>query len=99
MGIVYDFSVYVCQQDVTYASIILGTFQAVAIRLAENLPKNVGHKLYIDNLFTSILLFKHLKSQGIWAIGTKRRNHLKSAEKILQSKKQLSKDGRGTFEF
>ena len=99
LGIVYDFSVYVGQQDVTGASIILGTFQAVTIRLAENLPKNVGHKLYLDNLFTSILLFKHLKSHSIRAIGTKRRNRLKSAEKLLQSKKQLSKDGRGTFEF
>ena len=53
----------------------------------------------MDNLFTSILLFKHLKSQGIWAIGTIRGNRLKSAERILESKKQLSKEGRWAFDF
>ena len=98
-GIVYDFSVYGGQQDATDTSIMFGKIGVVVIRLVENLPKNVGHKLYMDNLFTGILLFKHLKSQGIWAIGTIRGNRLKSAERLLESKKQLSKEGRGEFDF
>ena len=91
-GIVYDFSVYGGQQDATDTSIMFGKIGVVVIRLVENLPKNVGHKLYMDNLFTGILLFKHLKSQGIWAIATITGNRLKSAERILESKKQLPKD-------
>ena len=64
-GIVYGFSVYVGQQDATDAtSIMFGKIGAVVIRLVENLSKNVGHKLYMKNLFTSILLFKYLKLQG-----------------------------------
>ena len=64
-GIVYGFSVYVGQQDATDAtSIMFGKIGAVVIRLVENFSKNVGHKLYMKNLFTSILLFKHLKLQG-----------------------------------
>ena len=98
-GIVYDFSAYVGQQDATDTSVTFGKIGAVVIRLVENLPKNVGHKLYMDNLFTSIPLFKHLKSQGIWAIGTIRGNRLKGAEKLLESKKQLLKEGRGAVDF
>ena len=65
LGIVYGFSVYVGQQDATDAtSIMFGKIGAAVIRLVENLSKNVGHKLYMKNLFTSILLLKHLKLQG-----------------------------------
>ena len=71
---------------------------AVAIRLVEILSKSDGHKLYMDNLFTSIRLLKHFKSQGIWAIEAIRGNRLKGAEKLLKSKKRLSKIGRG-FDF
>ena len=56
-GIVYDFSVYVGQEDATDAtSIMFGEIGDIVIRLVENLSKNVGHKLYMKNLFTSILL-------------------------------------------
>ena len=85
----YDFSVYVGQQDNTEISAMFGKIGAVVIQLVDNLPKNVGHQLDMDNLFTSINLFKYLKANGIWAIGTIRGNHLKGAEKLLQSKKEL----------
>lgn len=56
-GIVYDFSVYVGQEDATDAtSIMFGEIGDIVIRLVENLSKNVGHELYMKNLFTSILL-------------------------------------------
>ena len=98
-GIVYDFSVYVGQQDNTEISAMFGKIGAVVIQLVDNLPKNVGHKVYMDNLFTSINLFKYLKANGIWAIGTIGGNRLKDAEKLLRSKKELSKEGIGAFDF
>ena len=98
-GIVYDFSVYVGQQGNTEISAMFGKIGAVVIQLVDNLPKNVGHKVYMDNLFTSINLFKYLKANGIWAIGTIGGNRLKNAEKLLRSKKELSKEGIGAFDF
>ena len=65
----YDFSVYVGQQDNTEISAMFGKIGTVAIQLVDNLLKYVGHKVYMNNLFTSIILFKYLKANGIWARG------------------------------
>ena len=96
-GMVHDCSACDGQEDATDTSMFC-KIGAVAIRLVEILSKSDGHKLYMDNLFTSIRLLKHFKSQGIWAIEAIRGNRLKGAEKLLESKKRLSKIGRG-FDF
>jgi len=51
---------------------------AVVARLAEMLPpsedENGVYQLYMDNLFTSVALFKHLRDRGIGCAGTTRAN-------------------------
>ena len=67
---------------------MFGKTGAVVIGLVEDLSKNVGHKVFMDNLFMSI-----------GRIGAVRENCLKCPEKLLESIKELSKKGKGIFDF
>ena len=95
-GIVYDFEVYTGKHEEDKE---FGKVGAVVNRLVQHLPKNLGHKVYFDNLFTSINLVKHLKAEGIWALGTIRSNRLAGADKLLKSKKVLVAAGRGSIDY
>ena len=53
----------------------------------------------MDNLFTTINLFKFLKTEKIWAIGTMWLNRMEGAQKILKNKKQLTEEGCGSFDY
>lgn len=98
-GIVYDFTVYLGKEPNTVISRKYGKVGAVVLQLVKHLPKNVNHKVYMDNLFTSISLFKELKQKGIWAVGTIRSNRLHGADKTMKSKKELTKEGRGSMDY
>ena len=98
-GLIYDFDVYVGKQDDQNLSCKFGKIGAVVIKLTRNLPKHAGHKLYMDNLFTSINLIKYLEHQRIWALGTMRMNRMGGAQKLLTSKKELTKQGRESFDY
>ena len=62
-GLVYDFDVYTGKQDDTKVSQEFGKIGAVVVKLTLTIPKDVGHKVYMDNLFTTINLFKFLKTE------------------------------------
>lgn len=98
-GFLYDFSVYLGKQDNTDTVQRFGKIGAVVLNLAQHIPQNVGHKIYMDNLFSSLDLFSELKNNGIWAVGTIRNNRLKGAEKLMKSKQQLAKEGRGSLDY
>lgn len=98
-GLIYDFDIYVGKQDDQNLSAEFGKVGAVVIKLTQNLPKQVGHKLFMDNLFTSINLFKYLKREGIWALGTMRMHRMGGAQKLLTPKKELSKEGHGSLDY
>ena len=68
-GFLYDFEIYTGKQP-SQTLPGLGVLGNTVLRLAAGLPKHVGHKLYFDNLFTSIPLVKHLKADGIWSVDT-----------------------------
>ena len=70
----YDFEIYTGKQPDNKE---FGKVGSVVLRLVEHLPKHVGHKVYFDNLFTSLNLVQQLKSEGIWSLGTVRSNCLK----------------------
>ena len=53
----------------------------------------------MDNLFTTINLFKFLKTEKIWAIETMWLNKMREAQKILKNKKQLTQEGCGSFDY
>ena len=55
-GILYDFDVYLGKLPDTDTCKKYGKVGAVVLKLVEILPKNVGHKVYMDNLFSSINL-------------------------------------------
>ena len=92
-GMLYDFEIYTGKQADNKE---FGKVGAVVTRLVEHLPKHVGHKVYFDNLFTSLNLVQHLKGEGIWSLGTICSNRLEGADKMLKSKKVLEGEGRGS---
>ena len=57
------------------------------LKLAEHIPNNVGHKLYMANLFSTCDLLDLLD------------NRLKRAEKVMKSKKELEREGRGSMDY
>ena len=97
-GFLYDFEIYTGKQpSQTLPGLrVLGN---IVLRLAAGLPKHVGHKLYFDNLFTSIPHVKHLKADGIWSVGTIRANRMMGANKELMNEKQLKRSGRGAMDW
>ena len=95
---VYDFQVYTgagsgYPED---SEMNFGVGGNVVKHLVSSLQRNVGHKVYFDNYFSSVQLLQYLKKEGILAVGTIRADRLKGAEKILQNKKVLAKNGRGS---
>uniref|UniRef100_A0A915IZ26 PiggyBac transposable element-derived protein domain-containing protein n=1 Tax=Romanomermis culicivorax TaxID=13658 RepID=A0A915IZ26_ROMCU len=98
LGFVYDFFVFT-GADKNPTEQALSASSNVVARLCTTLPKNVGHKVYFDNYFTSPDLLIYLYSQGIFALGTVPSNGLRGAEKLLISKKDLKAKGRGSHDF
>ena len=65
----------------------------VAANLCQNLPSNKNHKLFFDNLFSTLEIMLHLKNKGILAVGTIRFNRL--GGRSVSSNKDLKKLGEG----
>ncbi|CAG5013226.1 unnamed protein product [Parnassius apollo] len=70
----------------------------VLIRLTREVPRNINHIIYFDNLYTSVPLITHLAKQGIYTLGTVQSNRLVNCK--LPDKKALMKKSvpRGTYE-
>ena len=98
-GLLYDFTIYLGKEENTDISKEYGKVGAAVLKLVTHLPKNIGHKIFMDNLFTSIKLFNTLKDLGIWAVGTIRNNRLHGTEKVMFKKKELEKMGRGSLDY
>jgi hypothetical protein len=79
-GIVYDFKVYTGEKEEDKG---FGEVGAIVNRLVQHLPEESGPQSVLNNLFTSINLVKHLKAEGIWALGTIRSNRLAGADNLL----------------
>lgn len=100
-GIVYDFDVYLGKDDRMDCNIVkeYGKVGTVVIKLTETLERDVNHKVYMDNLFSSMKLFRYLKDRGFWCVGTIRANRLDGAGALMKNKKQLEKEGRGATDY
>ncbi len=98
-GIVYDLEVYTGAgsggNNTDASSESFGVSGNVVKHLCSSLERNIGHKVYFDNYFSSVRLVQSLKEDGIWAVGTIRADRLKGAGKVLKDKKSLEKTGRG----
>lgn len=77
-GFAYDIEIFSGQEndDRQPGEDDLGASSNVVVRLSRNVPKYVNHKLYFDNYFTSVPLLVYLKTNGIYSLGTVRRNRI-----------------------
>ena len=64
----YDFEVYTGKAPPSSLDKEYGKMGAVVVRLMEHLPKGVGHKVYMDNLFSNVNIFSSETSRylGSW---------------------------------
>lgn len=74
----------------------LGATSNVVIRLARIIPRNQNYRLYHDNYYTSLPLMVYLAKEGIYSLGTIRRNRLPNCK--LPTEADLKKANRGTSE-
>ena len=97
-GFVYDFFPYVGKIDRVCNDAVpdLGPSSNSVLQLAECIPSFRNHKLYMDNWFSSIALYKHLATRGIWCTGTVQANRLRGL--TFRTDKQLMLRGRGFHE-
>lgn len=102
-GYAYDFEIYSGQENndkqrIDAGEPDLGAAANVVVRLARSIPKNQNYRLYCDNYYTSPRLMAYLAQNGIYSLGTVRRNRITSCK--LPSEKDMKKDPRGTsYEF
>lgn len=68
----------------------------VVLRLSHDIAGK-NHKLYCDNLFTSIPLIEEIKRQQIYFVGTIRSNRMLGASEKLKDAKSLMREGRGSM--
>lgn len=94
-GFVLDFEIYQGNPGGKKQSSELGVIGDVVVRLCETVQTK-NHKLFFDNLFTSVALLNKLKELGIFASGTIRANRLAGADNKLTSITELKKQPRGS---
>ncbi|XP_049798265.1 piggyBac transposable element-derived protein 4-like [Schistocerca nitens] len=96
-GYAYDFEIFTGDENEPEKRVTgeedLGASANVVVRLSRILPRNMNHKLYCDNYYTSLPLLVWLHKQGIYSLGTVRRNRVPDCK--LPSEAELKKMARG----
>jgi hypothetical protein len=71
-GFAYDFEIFSGSEngDLKEGEQDLGSSNNGVIRLSRNVPRNVNHKLFFDNYYTSFPLLVYLMKLGIYSLGT-----------------------------
>ena len=95
-GLLHDFDVYQGKGGDKGAN-VFGIGGDVVVKLCETLPKDVGHKIYADNFFTSVELIEKLSEDGFLYAGTVRKNRLAKCNVLEEN--ALKKKGRGSHDF
>lgn len=67
----------------------LGAASNIIVRLCRPIPRDVCHKVYYDNYFSSLHLMSYLDKMGIKSVATVRSNRLKGLETM--SEKEMKK--------
>ncbi|XP_047105102.1 piggyBac transposable element-derived protein 2-like [Schistocerca piceifrons] len=96
-GYAHDFEIFTGDENEPEKRVTgeedLGASANVVVRLSRILPRNMNHKLYCDNYYTSLPLLVWLHKQGIYSLGTVRRNRVPDCK--LPSEAELKKMARG----
>lgn len=74
---IHDLEVYTGTIEPCPGQPDLGASSNIVLRLLQDVPRGIWHKLYIDNWFNSLSLQTTLWDQGIACIGTVRLNRVK----------------------
>ncbi|XP_046666750.1 piggyBac transposable element-derived protein 3-like [Homalodisca vitripennis] len=94
-GFSHQFEIYSGQTQSRLASEPdLGETGNIVVRLCRKVPRNVNYTIYCDNFYSSLLLFSYLRTQGIFALGTFRRDRIPNIP--FTDKKEGRKESRGT---
>lgn len=80
--------------EATRRSRTLAETQNLVLNLAQSLPRNLGHNLYLDNLFTNVPLAKELLRINVGMTGTTRKNALGYPKWLVQLKEQGKAKGK-----
>lgn len=95
-GIIYNWEFYTGKILPCAGQPDLGASGNIVLRLLEKVPRNVWHKIYCDNWFTSPNLQVCLWKQGIASVGTARGNRLMGLK--TENDKDMKKKGRGSID-
>lgn len=97
-GYAYDFEVYTGKENEPSSrkdgEPDLGASSNIVVRLSRNIKRNVAHKLYFDNYYTYLDLVVWLSTQGIYSLGTIRRNRMPNCK--MPTDKDIKSKTRGT---
>lgn len=77
-GFAYKFEIYTGQEKLERLDEEpdLGVTSSIVLRLARCIPRHKNYILYHDNYYTALRLMVHLAREGIYSLGTIRRNRL-----------------------
>ncbi|XP_046679337.1 piggyBac transposable element-derived protein 2-like [Homalodisca vitripennis] len=94
-GFAYKFEIYTGQSEAPLnGEPDLGTTGNLVVRLAREVPRNVNYAIYCDNYYSSLPLFSYLHKEGIFMLGTFRRDRLPDCP--FEEKSIMIKSSRGT---
>lgn len=95
-GFAYKYEIYAGQEqkEVPVGEPNLGVTSNLVLRLARIIPRQQNYRLYHDNYYTSLPLMVHLAKEGIYSLGTIRRNRVPNCK--LPTESSLKKANRGT---
>ena len=101
-GFAYKFEIYSGQENKESAKEAnepdLGTCGNVVVKLCCIVPRNENYRIYFDNYYTTLKLLTYLAHEGIYSLGTVRRNRIPNCK--LPTDKDMKKEDRGkSFEL
>lgn len=95
-GLIHNFEVYTGKITSAPGKEDIGASGNIVLRLAAIIPQHKNYLLFFDNWFTSIKLLTSLYKDGIYSLGTIRKDRIPGL--IFSTDKDMKKKGRGTYE-
>ena len=93
-GLIHNLEIYTGKIEPCPGQPDIKAASNIVLRLLSSIPRNVWHKIYCDNWFTSVALHTTLSKQGIACLGTVRSNRLPGC--TFPTDKVMRRQGRGT---
>ena len=94
-GFAYKFEIYTgATEKFLEAEPDLQPSANIVVRLVREVPRFQNYIIYFDNYYTTVPLLVYLRTQGIFGVGTIRRNRIKNCK--LPDEKTMLKFDRGT---